>query len=112
MQTVGEEGRVAIHPNEHTHIAIVGVVGYGEGNLIGLTAANLGGKHGAHSGEVFVASEVVFTIAVVVDGDAKACGGGGVVLVLVVSHLDGEGVLCATFDEERRDFGIGGVVGT
>ena len=114
MDAVDISGIVSINPYQHTHIAIMGIIGNGEYLFVRYTASNLDTMGIKRPSNILtiVALEVVYTVAIVVDGNAEGGLGGGVVLILVVGHDNGEGVSGATTYVEGGYFGIERVVRT
>ena len=67
---------VVDYPYEHTHVSIVGVIRNGEFFLVLTTATNFDTLGQGSFNDVFIAIEIIFSIAVVVYSDTKGgcCG--------------------------------------
>ena len=110
MVALGKVGRITIYPYQHTHVAIMRIIGNGEFLFIRFPTLDLRGHGQSSLGDILFTFEVVDTIAVVVDDYHEAGFRGSVALTLVVCYDNGKGVGSSTTYKEGRHFGIERVI--
>ena len=110
MVALGKVGRITIYPYQHTHVAIMRIIGNGKFLFIRFPTLDLRGHGQSSLGDILFTFEVVDTIAVVVDDYHEAGFRGSVVLTLVVCYDNGKGVGSSTTYKEGRHFGIERVI--